>query len=64
MGYIVKIIPENIYFTAGIDGVDTTDSKREAIENGQFNDYNEAKETAETWSGDMIFGRDFIIESV
>ena len=64
MRYIVKVIPENVYFTAGEDGMATTDSKQEAIENGQFDDYESAKETAETWSNDMVLGRDFIIETI
>lgn len=63
MAYIVKLLDTGKYFVAGEDGVDTTDSRQEALENGQFEDYESAKETAETWSGDMILDRDFSIES-
>lgn len=64
MGYIVKLLDSGSYFTAGEDGVDTTESKQEAIENGQFSDYESAKDTAETWSGQMELGRDYEIEKV
>lgn len=64
MAYIVKLTPDNLYFTAGEDGVATTASRQEAIENGQFEDYDSAKLTAESWSGGMQLGRDYIIENI
>lgn len=65
MGYIVKLIENNEYFIPDSDGdIDTTQSRNEAIATGQFDDYESAKETAESWSGDMVLGRDFIIETV
>lgn len=64
MGYIVKLIPDNLYFVPSDDGVETSDSREEAIETGQFDDYESAKETAESWSGQMIIGQDFIIEKI
>lgn len=64
MGYIVKLLGSESYFTAGEDGIDTTDSRQHAIDNGQFDDYESAQETAESWSGQMQLGRDYIIEKV
>ncbi|HBM1867678.1 hypothetical protein [Acinetobacter nosocomialis] len=64
MGFIVKLLESGNYFTAGGDGIDTTSSRDEAIANGQFADYEEAKETAETWSGQMVLEEDYTIESV
>lgn len=65
MGYIVKLIPENLYLVDGGEGWSTTtDSQQEAIENGQFDDHDVAKESAESWSGSMVFGETFIIENV
>ncbi|WP_265734977.1 hypothetical protein [Acinetobacter nosocomialis] len=42
----------------------TTPSREEAISEGQFDEYEEAKETAEYWSRQMVLGVDYIIESV
>lgn len=65
MGYIVKLIPENVYFVDDGEGWSTTtDSRQEAIQNGQFDDYDVAKESAECWSGGMVLGETFIIEDV
>lgn len=64
MGFIVKLLDSGNYFTAGADDLITTHSREEAIANGQFTHYEEAKETAETWSGQMILGEDYTIESV
>lgn len=65
MGYIVKLIPQNIYFIDDYSGdMGTTNSRQEAIENGQFDDYDVAKESAECWSGGMVLGETFIIEDV
>ncbi len=64
MGFIVKLLDSGNYFTADEDNIDTTPSREEAIANGQFNHYEEAKETAETWSGQMVLGEDHIIESI
>lgn len=64
MGFIVKLLDSGNYFTAGEDGIDTTSSREDAIANGQFSEYEEAKENAEYWSGQMELGVDYIIESV
>lgn len=64
MGFIVKLLDSGTYFTAGEDGVDTTPSREEAITNGQFSDFEEAKETAESWSGQMVLDVDYSIESI
>lgn len=65
MGYIVKLIPENVYFVDDGEGWSTTtDLRQEAIQNGQFDDYDVAKESAECWSGGMVLGETFIIEDV
>ena len=64
MGFIVKLLDSGNYFTAGEDDIDTTPSREEAIANGQFTDYEEAKETAEYWSREMVLGVDYIIKSV
>ena len=63
MGFIVKLLDSGNYFTAGEDDIDTTPSREEAIANGQFTHYEEAKETAKTWSGQMVLGEDYTIES-
>ena len=54
MGFIVKLLDSGNYFTAGEDDIDTTPSREEAVANGQFTHYEEAKETAETWAGQMV----------
>ncbi|EFF82191.1 hypothetical protein HMP0015_2349, partial [Acinetobacter haemolyticus ATCC 19194] len=61
MGFIVKLLDSGNYFTAGEDGIDTTLSREKAIANGQFTHYEEEKETAETWSGQMALGEDYTI---
>lgn len=64
MGYIVKLLESGNYFIGDGGEIITTSSRDEAIADGQFNGYEEAKETAEYWSGQMVLGVDYIIESV
>lgn len=64
MGFIVKLLDSANYFTAGEDDIDTTPSREEAVASGQFTHYEEAKETAEYWSGQMVLNVDYIFESV
>lgn len=64
MGYIVKLLESGNYFIGDGGEIATTSSRKEAISDGQFDEYEEAKETAEYWSGQMVLGVDYIIESV
>lgn len=64
MGYIVKILESGNYFVGDEGEIVTTSSREEAISEGQFDEYEEAKETAEHWSREMVLGVDYIIESV
>lgn len=64
MGFIVKLLGSGNYFIAGEDDIDITHSREEAIANGQFIHYEEAKETAETWSGQIVLDEDYTIESI
>ncbi|MTD10935.1 hypothetical protein GIX10_05675 [Acinetobacter sp. YIM 103518] len=64
MGYIVKVVESGNYFVGNEGEIVTTSSREEAISEGQFEEYEEAKETAEYWSKQMVLGVDYIIESV
>lgn len=64
MGYIVKLLDSGKFFIPGEDDIETTENRNEAIMIGQFEDYDQAKETAETWSGQMILNIDYAIEAV
>ncbi|WP_180122277.1 hypothetical protein [Acinetobacter sp. YH12086] len=64
MGYIVKLLESGNYFVGDEGEIVTTSSREEAISEGQFEAYEEAKETAEDWCGQMVLGVDYIIESV
>ena len=64
MGYIVKLIESGNYFVGHGGEIVTISSRKEAISDGQFDEYEEAKETAEYWSREMVLGVDYIIESV
>ena len=64
MGYIVKLLESGNYFVGDEGEIVTTSSRKEAISDGQFDEYEEAKETAEYWSREMVLGVDYIIKSV
>lgn len=64
MGYIVKILESGNYFIGDGGEIITTSSREEALSNGLFDGYEEAKDTAESWSGQMVIGVDYIIESI
>ena len=59
-----KLLDSGKYFIPGEDDIDTTENRNEAIRIGQFEDYDQAKETAETWSGQMVLNIDYAIEAV
>ncbi|HDI5576838.1 TPA: hypothetical protein PNT55_003928, partial [Acinetobacter baumannii] len=52
------------YFIGDEGEIITTSSREEAISEGQFEEYEEAKETAEYWSKQVVLGVNYIIESV
>lgn len=64
MGYIVKLLESGNYFVGNEGEIVTTSSREDAISEGKFEEYEEAKETAEYWSKQMVLGVDYIIESV
>lgn len=65
MSYIIKLISENCYLIPDDEGwLTTTESKQKAIELGLFNDMESADETAQSFSGGMTRGIDYIIEPV
>ncbi|AUM25547.1 hypothetical protein A1E89_RS00800 [Acinetobacter baumannii] len=64
MGFIVKLLESGNYFIGDEGEIITTSSREEAISEGQFEEYEEAKETAEYWSKQVVLGVNYIIESV
>lgn len=65
MSYIIKLISENCYIIPDDDGwLTTTESQQEAIELGVFDDMESADETAQSFSGGMTRGVDYIIQPI
>ena len=65
MPFIIKLISENCYLIPDDDDwMTTTKSQQEAIELGLFDDMESADETAQSFSGGMTRGIDYIIQSV
>lgn len=65
MSYIIKLISENCYIIPDDDGwLTTTESQQEAIDIGLFDDMESADETAQSFSGGMTKGIDYIIQPV
>ena len=64
MGYIVRLIAEDSYLIP-VDGmIGSTDSREEAIQEGQFDDFDAADETAQCFSGRMTVDVDYTVEFV
>ncbi len=63
MGYIVKLIPEELYFIPNDCEIGITESREKAIVEGLFHDYAEAHAKAKLFRKDMIYGVDYLIES-
>ncbi|WP_180060454.1 hypothetical protein [Acinetobacter sp. YH12135] len=65
MSYIIKLISENCYIIPDDEGwLTTTESQQEAIEIGLFDDMESADETAQSFSGGMTRGVDYLIQPV
>lgn len=65
MSYIIKLISGNNYIIPDDDGwLTTTESREEAINIGLFDDFESADETAQSFSGGMTRGIDYIIQPV
>lgn len=65
MSYIIKLISENCYIIPDDDGwLTTTESREEAIDIGLFDNFESANETAQSFSGGMIRGVDYQVESI
>lgn len=65
MSYIIKLISENCYIIPDDEGwLTTTESQQEAIEIGLFDDMESADETAQSFSGGMNRGVDYLIQPV
>ncbi|WP_445661002.1 hypothetical protein [Acinetobacter sp. F16] len=65
MSYIIKLISENCYIIPDDDGwLTTTKSQQEAIDIGLFDNMESADETAQSFSGGMTRGIDYIIQPV
>lgn len=65
MSYIIKLISGNNYIIPDDDGwLTTTESREEAIDIGIFDDFESADETAQSFSGGMTRGIDYIIQPV
>ncbi|AGQ07805.1 hypothetical protein J610_1005 [Acinetobacter sp. 723929] len=65
MSYIIKLISENCYIIPDDEGwLTTTESQKEAIELGLFDDFESADETAQGFSGGMTRGVDYIIQTI
>lgn len=65
MSYIIKLISENCYIIPDDDGwLTTTESQQEAIDIGLFDDMESADETAQSFSGGMTRGIDYIVQPI
>lgn len=65
MGYLVKLLDSNEYFIPSEDGDVTTTADRGLDRQiGVFGSYDEANDTAQTFSKDMILDRDYSIEKI
>ena len=65
MSYIIKLISENCYIIPDDEGwLTTTESREEAIDIGLFDDFEAGDETAQSFSGGMTRGVDYIIQPV
>lgn len=65
MSYIIKLISENCYIIPDDDGwLTTTEYHEEAVERGLFDDFESADETAQSFSGGMTRGIDYIIQAI
>ncbi|MFH7805542.1 hypothetical protein [Acinetobacter sp. BSP-53] len=65
MSYIIKLISENCYIIPDDDGwLTTTESQQEAIDIRLFDDMESADETAQSFSGGMTRGIDYIVQPV
>lgn len=63
MGYIVKLIPEDLYFIPNDGEIGLTESRDKAVAEGLFHDYASAKANVKLFRKDMMQDVDYIIES-
>ncbi|WP_374527953.1 hypothetical protein [Acinetobacter sp.] len=65
MSYLIKLYPDNSYLISDGEGdMITTNSRQEAMQDGLFDDFESADDTAQCFSGGMDRGVDYIIEAV
>lgn len=65
MSYLIKLYPDNCYLISDGEGdMITTNSRQEAMQDGLFDDFESADDTAQCFSGGMTRGVDYIIEAV
>lgn len=65
MSYLIKLYPDNCYLISDGEGdMITTNSRQEAMQDGLFDDFESADDTAQCFSGGMTRGVDYIIESI
>ena len=65
MSYLIKLYPDNCYLISDGEGdMITTNSRQEAMQDGLFDDFESADDTAQCFSSGMTRGVDYIIESV
>ena len=64
MGYIVKLIPENLYFVPHDNEIGTTEFRSKAVIEGLFYDYAAATAMAKMYNKDMVQDVDYEIELI
>ena len=65
MSYLIKLYPDNCYLISDGEGdMITTNSRQDAMQDGLFDDFESADDTAQCFSGGMTRGVDYIIEAV
>ncbi len=63
MGYIVKLIPEEVYFVPNDHEIGMTESREKAIAEGLFFEYANARAKVRLFNNDLVENIDYIIES-
>ena len=64
VGYIVKLIPENLYFVPHDNEIGTTEFRSKAVAEGLFYDYAEATAMVKLYNKDMLQDVDYEIELI
>ncbi len=63
MGYIVKLIPEDLYLVPSDCQIGLTEYREKALAEGLFHDYAEANAKAKLFRKEMAINIDYVVES-